>query len=205
MPQTQYLACAQSIRETKGNTMRFIKALWILLGISVLTACTVGQQITDFSDRSVGYVYINLDEASGNKVVGGAFRNLGGDPNNSFFPIGARKFGDGFLLYHIGLPNGPTKLAKVDTMFCIGLCGNTINSFDFGAQGGDVAAVNIRSRGVYDFGSYQIVSQSGGLFRPGTFDVRSTRGPSRRQVLEFLLQDAGDEQRALIQAALNQL
>ncbi|MGJ8621397.1 MAG: hypothetical protein ACSHW1_01380 [Yoonia sp.] len=125
--------------------------------------------------------------------------------NQSFFSAGPRKFGNGYLLYHIGLPMGPTKLTKVDTMFCVGLCGNTINSYDFGSQGSSVAAVNIRSRGVYDFGSYDIVSQSNGLFRPGSFEVRRTRGPSRRQVLEFLLEDAGDDQRALIQAALNRL
>ena len=185
--------------------MKLFRSLFLLLGFSVLSACSVGQQITDFSDRSVGYVWVNLDDARGNKVVGGAFRNLQLPPNQSFFGAGARKFGDGFLLYHIGLPNGPTKLAKVESMFCVGLCGNTINVYDFGSQGGDVAAVNIRSRGVIDFGSYAITSQSNGLFRPGSFDVTPTRGPSRRQVLEFLLEDAGEQQRPLIQAALNSL
>jgi hypothetical protein len=185
--------------------MRFFRSLFLLLGLTVLSACSVGQEITDFSDRSVGYVWVNLDDARGNKVIGGAFRNLERPAGQSFFGAGARKFGDGFLLYHIGLPNGPTKLTTVDTMFCVGLCGNTINVYDFGAQGSDVAAVNIRSRGVYDFGSYGIISQSNGLFRPGSFDVAPAPGPSRRQVLEFLLEDAGDQQRPLIQAALNAL
>jgi hypothetical protein len=66
-----------------------------------------------------------------------------------------------------------------------------------------VAAVNIRARGVYDFGSYAIQSQSNGIFRPGSFDVARTSGPSRRQVLEFLLENANAEQVPLIQAALN--
>lgn len=185
--------------------MKFMKSLLLFLALTALSACSVDERITDFSDRSVGYVWVNLDDARGNKVVGGAFRNLQLPANQSFFSAGPRKFGDGYLLYHIGLPNGPTKLAKVESMFCVGLCGNTINVYDFGSQGGDVAAVNIRSRGVIDFGSYAITSQSNGLFRPGSFDVRPTTGPSRRQVLEFLLEDAGDDQRALIQAALNRL
>ncbi len=185
--------------------MNLLRSFFLFLGLTILSACSTGQEITDFSDRSVGYVWVNLDDARGNKVVGGSFRNLQRPANQSFFSAGARKLGDGYLLYHIGLPMGPTKLSTVDSMFCVGLCGNTINVYDFGAQGGDVAAMNIRSRGVHDFGSYAIISQSNGLFRPGSFEVRRTRGPSRRQVLEFLLEDAGDDQRALIQAALNRL
>ena len=185
--------------------MRLFRSLFLLVGFAVLSACAAGERITDFSDRSVGYVWVNLDDARGNKVIGGAFRNLQRPANQGTYSAGARPFGNGFLLYHIGLPNGPTKLTRVDSMFCIGLCGNTINAYDFGAQGSDVATMNIRSRGVHDFGSYAIISQSNGLFRPGSFDTRPMRGPSRRQVLEFLLEDAGDQQRPLIQAALNAL
>jgi len=184
--------------------MKFFRSLFLLVGFTVLSACA-GEQITDFSDRSVGYVWVNLDDARGNKVVGGSFRNLQSPAGSSVFGTGVEGFGNGFLLYHFGLPSGPTKLRTVDTMFCVGLCGNTINVFDFGAQGGDIAAVNIRERGVYDFGSYAIVSQSNGIFRPGSFDVRRTNGPSKRQILEFLLADANDQQRPLIQAALNRL
>jgi len=184
--------------------MKLFRSLFLLLGLTLLSACA-GQQITDFSDRSVGYVWINLDDARGNKVVGGSFRNLQAPANTSVFGTGAQKFGNGFLLYHMGLPAGPTKLRTVDSMFCVGLCGNTINVYDFGSQGGDVAAANIRARGVYDFGSYAIVSQSNGIFRPGSFDVRRTNGPSKRQILQFLLQEANEQQRPLIQAELNRL
>ena len=69
--------------------MRFFRSLFLLLGLTVLSACSVGQEITDFSDRSVGYVWVNLDDARGNKVIGGAFRNLERPAGQSFFGAGA--------------------------------------------------------------------------------------------------------------------
>jgi hypothetical protein len=133
------------------------------------------------------------------------FRNLQSTASTSVFGTAVEGIGNGYLLHHYGLPSGPTKLRTVDSMFFIGQCGNTVNVYDFGCQGGDIAAVNIRDRGVYDFRSYSIVPQGNGIFRPGSFDVRSKTGPSKRQIPEILLANANDQQQPLIQAALNRL
>ena len=151
------------------------------------------------------YVWVNVDQARGNRVVGGSFRNFAPGEGGGVYPAGFEKLGDGYLVYHEGISNGPTKLNTVNAMFCVGLCTNTVNVYDFGAQGGDVAAANIRSRGVYDLGRYAIVSQRTGLFQPGKFDVQRTSGPSKREILEFLLPRVDAQQQPLIQAALNRL
>ena len=184
--------------------MKCIRSFLLLIGLTVLAACT-GPQITDFSDRSVAYVWVNVDEARGNRVVGGSFRSFSPGDGGGIYPAGYEKLGNGYLIYHEGIANGPTKLNTVSAMFCVGLCGNTVNVYDFGAQGGDVAAAIIRSRGVYDLGRYAIVSQRTGLFQPGRFDVQRTSGPSKRQILEFLLPIVNEQQKPLIQAELNRL
>ena len=184
--------------------MRIFRSLFLLLGLTVLAACGA-PQVTDFSNRSIGYAWINLDEANGNRVVGGSFRNLGQPRDTSISSVGVEKMGNGHLIYQFALLNGPNKVSTVDTMFCIGLCGNTINVYDFGAQGGDIAAVNIRSRGVYDFGNYAIVTEGNGWFGPRRFDVQRTNGPSKREILNFLMTVAPEQQKPMIQAALNRL
>lgn len=184
--------------------MRILRSLFLLLGLTVLSACATNQ-VTDFSNRSIGYAWVNLDEANGNRVIGGSFRNLGQPRESSISGAGVEKMGNGFLIYQFALLNGPNKLSTVDTMFCIGLCGNTINVYDFGAQGSDVAAVNIRSRGAYNFGNYAIVTENNGWFGPRRFDVQRTSGPSKRQILTFLMSIAPEQQKPLIQAELNRL
>jgi hypothetical protein len=182
--------------------MKFLRSIALLFGFFVFAACT-GPQITDFSDRSLVYVWVNVDEARGNRVVGGSFRNLSPGDGGGSYPVGVEKLGDGFLIYHEGIADGPTKLNSVSVMSCIGICSNTINVYDFGSQGGDVAAANIRTRGVYDLGRYAIVSQRTGLFSPGVFDVKATSGPSKRQILEFLLPRVDPQQQRMVQAELN--
>ncbi|WP_375254456.1 hypothetical protein [Yoonia sp.] len=184
--------------------MRLLRSTLLLFGLTLLAACAT-PQITDFSDRSVVYVWVDVEQARGNKVVGGSFRNFAPGDGGGVYPVGVEKLGDGFLVYHEGIAPGPTKLGTVDAMFCIGLCGNTINVYDFGNQGGDIAATTVRSRGVYDLGSYAIVSQRTGLFSPRVFDVQRTSGPSKRQILQTLLPLVGEDQRPVVQAALDRL
>jgi hypothetical protein len=184
--------------------MKSLRSFLLLCGLTILAACGP-PQITDFSGRSVAYVWVNIDEARGNRVVGGSFRNLSAGNAGGIYQAGYEKLGNGYLIYHEGVTNGPTKLNTVSAMFCIGICNNTVNVYDFGAQGGDIAAANIRSQGVYDLGRYAIVSKRTGLFSPGVFEVNQTRGPSKRQILEFLLPIVDDQQKPLIQAELNRL
>ncbi len=184
--------------------MKFFRSLFLFFGFAILTACT-GPQITDFSDRSVVFTWVNVDEARGNRVVGGSFRNLTPGSGGGVYPAGIEKLGNGYLIYHEGIANGPTKLNTVNAMFCVGLCTNTVNVYDFGAQGGDIAAANIRARGVYDLGRYAIVSQRTGLFQPAVFDAQRISGPSKREILEFLLPRVDPQQMPLIQAELNRL
>jgi hypothetical protein len=184
--------------------MRFFRSIFLLLGLTFLSGCAI-EQISDYSDRSVAYTWVNLDDAWGNRVTGGSFTNLAVPRDRNIYNGGVEKMGEGYLVYHYGLENGPNKVFRVNAMFCIGLCGNTIHSYDFGVQGGDVAAANIRSRGVYNMGSYAIVSESTGLFGPRRFDVKRANGPSKREILTFLLQDAPAQQIPLLQAELNRL
>ncbi|MCV2881939.1 hypothetical protein [Actibacterium sp. XHP0104] len=164
-----------------------------------------GTPISDYSDRSVVYGWVDLSQAAGNKVVGGTIRAYNMPADKNLYPSGYMKFGEGYIFYHVGIAPGPIKLNTLSTMTCVGLCGNVVNVYDFGAQGSDVAAANVRGKGVYYLGSYALKTRRGLFFAPRDFTVSRANGPSRRQMLEAILKEAPDQQKPLIQQAINRL
>ncbi len=169
-----------------------------------LSGCVTNNEITDFTNLSVVYGWVDLENAKGNEVVGGSIKGFNLPPDQNRYPIGYSKLGTGYVIFHVGVQNGPMKVNTIETMNCIGLCGNVINVFDFGAQGGDILAANIKSQGVYFLGNFALVSPKG-LFAPREFDVVPTKGPSKRQMLELILEVAAEQQKPLIRAELARL
>lgn len=183
---------------------RLLRVFALLFGLVALSGC-MGSQITDFSDRSVVYGWVDLSQAAGNRVTGGTIRGYNLPPNSNLYPIGATKLGDGYVFYHFGVESGPVKLNTISAMTCVGLCGNTINVYDFGKQGREIGAAVVRSKGTYYLGSYGLKTKRTLFFGPSDFQVYRTSGPSRRQMLETILKDAPDAQKPLIQQAINRL
>lgn len=183
---------------------RFIRLIAGLIAVVTLSAC-MGSTITDYSDRSVVYGWVDLSQAAGNTVTGGSIRAYNLPANQNLYPVGYKKFADGYIVYHVGIRPGPVKLNTLNTMSCIGLCSNVINVYDFANQGSSVAAANVKGRGVYYLGSYSMKTRRGLFFAPRDFSVSPAKGPSRRQMLEAILKDAPAEQKPLIQQAINRL
>lgn len=180
---------------------RYYRQLVGIVLILFVSACG-GTPITDFSGRSVVYAWIDLEEAAGNTVVGGS---LYAPVTDGSYPAGYFKHAGGYIVYHTGIKPGPIKIRSVSTMGCIGLCGNTVNVYDFGLQGGDIGSAVVRNQGVYYLGSYRIIKERTGFFERGSFSVEKVNGPSRRQILEAILHEAPDAQKPLVQAAIQKL
>lgn len=192
--------------QQQGSIMSFKRIPLILAGILVmaLTACTPAY-ITDFTDRSVVYGWVSLKGAAGNKITGGSLRNYSQPANESIYPMGYAKLDDGYVVYHSGVAKGPVKINTISAMSCLVLCGNTVNVYEFGVQGKGVGSAKIGNRGVYYLGSHQLDTGGFKLFGPRNFEVRPVRGPSRRLMLEKILEEAPEEQVPYIRAALNRL
>ena len=184
----------------------------VLLIAITLSGCVSSKRVTDLSDRSVGYAFINLDRAVGNRLVGGSFVN-DAIPNGSgnVFPFGVQRLGNGFLVYQFALRPGQNRLRYVRTMNCAGLCTQRVNAYDFGDEPDGAGAATVTGRGVYDLGSYALASKSNPLLRAvgldgvlgrASFDILPIQGPSRQQVLQLLLDVAPEAQKPLIQAEI---
>ena len=183
---------------------RLFRGFALILGVLALSGC-MAPQIDDYSGRSVVYGWVDLSEAAGNRVTGAGLRAFNEPPNKNIYPMGSKKLGNGFLVYHYGVKPGPVKLGTVSAMSCIGLCGNVVNVYDFGAQGGDIAAARVNGQNAYFLGSYGLKTRRTLFFGPRDFEVNRVRGPSRKQMLEAILADAPEDQKPLIQRAISRL
>ena len=63
----------------------------------VLVGCAAPSKITDFSQRSVAYAYIDLSDIPGNKLQGFQMRNLSVPMDERYYPMGWEKVGNGEL------------------------------------------------------------------------------------------------------------
>lgn len=164
-------------------------ALAVLLG-----ACATGTEITDFSDRSVGYGWLNIKEVDANTLHSVVIQQYRPQTAEPYYPSAVKEFKNGFLYYTIALPAGAHKTQSASGQRCLGfLCGNTIYRYSFGKQGSDVGSVVIKTPGVYHLGSYKLLDVKTGFFEPGKFDVvPATDAPSRREMLEEILREVQD-------------
>jgi len=144
----------------------------------VLVGCAAPSKITDFSQRSVAYAYIDLSDIPGNKLQGFQMRNLSVPMDERYYPMGWEKVGNGYVVYHAGFAAGSYEFDRLMTMSCAGfLCTNQINEFQFGGLGHGLGAAKVSKPGVTFAGCYAFKRTKRGFFRPGEFDTRKVKCP----------------------------
>ena len=166
----------------------------LVLSVVLLAGCASTTQITDFSDRSLGYGWLNIKDVDANRLHDVSiyqFRPLTPEP---YYSTAVKEFKNGYLYYSMALPNGSHKTESASGQRCLGfVCSNTIYTYSFGKQGSDVGAVIIKNPGVYYLGSYKLKEAKTGFFEQDQFEaLPATDGPSRREMLEEILKDAHD-------------
>ena len=169
-----------------------IRKSLILMFILFATGCaSTGEKITDYTDRSVVYAWVNVDDVDGNHMVGAGVKQYKPATDKPYWGLSIEKFEGGFLLYHYGLKKGSYKLDYVEMQSCLGfICGNTYYTYNFGAQG-DIATAKIKKPGTYYLGSYKLAEEDSRWYEQGKFSVKKTKkGPTKKQMLEHILKDA---------------
>jgi hypothetical protein len=181
-----------SNEQRQGQAMK--KLLALLLAASALAGCASGTRITDFSDRSVGYGWLDIKDVDANRLHAVSIYQFRPHIEEPYYAAAVKEFKGGYLYYTMALPVGSHKMESAAGQSCLGIfCSNTTYKYSFGKQGDDVAAVVIRNPGVYHLGSYSLKDVKTGMFEPGKFQVVPASGaPSRREMLQEILKDAQD-------------
>ncbi|KQT11398.1 hypothetical protein [Ramlibacter sp. Leaf400] len=170
------------------------RRMLLLVSAGLLAGCATTTQVTDFTDRSVGYGWLNIKDVDANRLHDVSIYQFRPHTTEPYYPAALKEFKGGYLYWTMALPNGAHKTLSASGQRCLGiLCSNTSYRYSFGKQGDDVGAVTIRTPGVYHLGSYDLKDVKTGMFEAGKFEAVPARGaPSRRELLEEILKDAQD-------------
>lgn len=176
--------------------MRIFRVLAILLLAVSVSSCTLifknngGKKIASFEDRSVVYGWIDMTE-SGARLTKAVMEQLQPVRKDRYYTMGIIPYEKkGYILYHIGLPQGTFKLsgfAGYDCLFAFVLCdAGTI--YDLPKQG-STGGVVIKKPGVYYMGSYQYKHVKTRFWEGGKYDlVEAEKYPSREAMLRAIHQ-----------------
>ena len=172
-----------------------LQRLVALLVALLLAGCGSTTTIKDFSDRSVGYGWLDIHDVEANRLSGVDVYQFRPQTAEPYYPTAVKEFKGGYLYWTMALPNGSHKTISATGERCLGiLCSNTTYRYSFGKQGDEVGAVTIKAPGVYHLGSYALKDVKTGFFEQGKFEtVPAKNAPSRREMLEEILKDAQEE------------
>ena len=171
------------------------KMLALVLFAFMFSGCaSMGENVTEFSDRSVAYGWLNVKDVGANRLHAVSLYQHRPQTDKPYWETAVRKFKDGYLYFAITLPNGAFTTYEAHGQSCLGIiCSNTRYSYSFGRQGEDVGSVLIKTPGVYHLGSYDLKDTKTGFFEQGKFEVvLAKNAPSKREMLEEILKNVQD-------------
>lgn len=166
--------------------------LLLICSALLLTACaTTGEKITDYTDRSLVYGWLHLDDVDANHVSNVTIRQARPATEYRYRNASIKKLKGGYLYYSWALPVGAHKTHTVSGYSCVlFLCGDTQYRYSFLDTDDEVSSVLIKKPGVYALGAYQLKDVDNGFFEASTFDiVAAPNAPGKREMLELILQD----------------
>lgn len=184
-----------------------MKKWFFLCALVLITSGCVsrGEVITDFSDRSAVYGWLDIKDVDANQLHNVVVYQYLPKTDLPYYNVKVVEFHNGYLYYSFAFPNGSFGLKSATGQQCYVLCGKTVYNYDFGQQGDDVAKVRIAKPGVYNLGAYKLIEVDTGLFEQSKFEVRKAdNAPTTYQMLEAMLPDAADkpEIEALLRAEM---
>lgn len=170
-------------------TLRHLAALASAL---LLGGCASGVRIPDFTDRSLAYGWLNIDDVDANRLHSVSIHQFSPQTAESYHPAAVKAFRNGFLYYSMALPNGAHRTDSASGQRCVAFeCGTTVYRYSLGKQGDDADAVVVAAPGVYYLGSHRMKEIRTGFLEHGGFEVLpAPDAPSRREMLEEILKDA---------------
>ena len=168
---------------------------FLFASVLFLAGCFGGNEIEDYSSRSVVYGWMDVSEIRGNHLYNMTMRQYSPVTRDPYYSMGIKKFAGGYLFWHYGFHSANYEFDKLFLQSCLAvICSNTINEYAFGSFGDAPGKTQIRQPGVTYVGAYKMrTTRRGGMFTSGQFDIVKTGGPSRSAMLQELLKGAPPE------------
>lgn len=171
-----------------------LKPIMIFCSMLLLTACSTHTRVTDFTDRSLGYGWMNIKDVDANRLHAVKIHQVRPQAPMPYCMGAVKEFKNGFLYYSMELSNGSHKIAYAAGQKCLGFWCGTIYNYSFGKQGDEGVGMTVITRpGVYYLGSYKLKNVKTGFLEDGKFEiVPAADAPSKREMLEEILKDTQD-------------
>lgn len=180
----------------KMNVRKLTGVLGLLAAVLLMTGCVAGggKRITNFTDRSVGYGWLDITEVDANKLNSVEIYQYVPKTDKPYWNVKVKEFMGGWLYYSFAFANGSYGTHSAGGQKCFGLCGNTVYTYNFGRQSDGLAKARMKKPGVYYFGAYRLEEVKTGFFEQGKFDIiEAHNAPTKKQMLEEILKDAEDK------------
>lgn len=171
----------------------FARVLVATLLACALSSCALvfkengGKKIASFEGRSIVYGWIDMKEA-GSNIDTAVLERLQPIAAEKLYTLGVARYKSGYILYHIGLPEGVYKLSVFsghDCLFAFVLCDNG-TVYDLPKQG-STGGVVIKKPGVYYMGALQYKDIKTGFWKAAKFDLEEAKdAPSQRELLQVI-------------------
>lgn len=146
-----------------------------------------GKRIANFEERSIVYGWIDAKESGGvlDKVV---VERLKPVAKKKHFTMGLIRHEGGYIVYHIGMPQGTYKMnyftghgCLVGFLFC-----NAGVIYDMPKQG-SLGGVVVKKPGTYYMGAFRYKEVKTGFFKAAKFDMEKVEdGPSQQAMMRAI-------------------
>lgn len=158
-----------------------------------LSSCTMyfkpngGRKIASFDKRSIVYAWIDMQEASSN-IDTAVIERLQPVTPERLYTLGVARYKTGYVLYHIGLPEGAYKLTYFKGHGCLVgflLCDDG-TVYDLPKQGSE-GGVIVKKPGVYFLGALRYRNVKTGFWQAGKFSLeKDSKAPSQQELLQVI-------------------
>lgn len=149
--------------------------------VFILTGCA--STMVDPKDETLSLVYGYVDMSDGpSKLEWVSIKQYSGD--SGWYTVPAK---DG-LFWHIGVEPGSYQVEKFGGTGGFFLARRE-HEYNFGTKGRNETAIRISTPGVFFMGAYKYVDHPGGFLKQDKFDMKPTKEPSEKELLQRLIKE----------------
>lgn len=154
----------------------------ILSGCSMVFKDSGGKKIASYEDRSIVFGWLDMDE-SGDRLDRVVFEQLQPVTKKKYYTMGIIRQEGGYIVYHIGMPEGTFKLSSFTGHNCLIepflLC-DSGTIYDMPRQG-STGGIVIGKSGAYYLGALKYKHVKTGFFEAGKFDITIDDNPPSQE------------------------
>lgn len=173
------MACRQMIR-----LFFLVLVAGMASGCSLVFKDSGGKKIANYDDRSIVFGWLDMSE-SGDRLDRVVFEQLKPVTKKKYYTMGIIRQEKGYIVYHIGMPEGTFKLSNFTGHSCL------INPFfmcDAGTiydmpRQGSTGGIVVGKSGAYYLGALKYKRVKTGFFEAGKFEIEEDKDPPSQEAM----------------------